>query len=473
AGVRPRVTGVLRTGDAVVAVRVGVAAARLGGEVAHARHRIAAVERADVVIVAVDRRPVAAHAGPHVTGFHARAEVVVGALRIGAAAARDGIVDAGPVAVVGHGVAGVGRADDAVVAARRCHDGRAGAADAGLLAVTELAVVTHDRGAGAHVVAADVARGARVQVVTRGGVAGVRARAEPVALVVGADVPVVGARRLGRRAAIVGRLVAGVVALGPARARVAAVRTDAAAAGVGAVAEKAIVAGGGVVRVRAGACPVAHVVGADFAVAGAGRPRARVAVVGRLAARVVALEAARARVAAVRARAAAARVGAVAEEPVVAGGGVRRVRAGAGAVAGVVGADVVVTGAGRARCRVAGGRGLVAGVVALGAAGAGIAAVRTDAAAAGVGAVAEDPVVAGSGVRRVRAGAGAAAGIVGAEIAVRGAGRPRGGVAVLGRLVARVVALGAAGARVAAVRAHAVAARVGAVAEDPVVAGVR
>src|SRR5207245_8395670 len=45
---------------------------------------------------------------------------------------------------------------------------------------------------------------------------------------------------------------------GPARARVAAVRTDAAAAGVGAVAEKAIVAGGGVVRVRAGACPVAH-----------------------------------------------------------------------------------------------------------------------------------------------------------------------------------------------------------------------
>src|SRR5437773_756591 len=170
-------------------------------------------------------------------------------------------------------------------------------------------------------------------------------------------------------------------AAGPAGARVAAVRAGAAAARVGTVAEEAVVTRGGVVRVRAAACPVAHVVGADVAVAGAGRPRARVAVVGRLAARVVALGAAGARVAAVRARAPAARVGAVAEEPVVAGGGVRRVRAGAGAVAGVVGADVVVTGAGRARRRVAGGRGLVARVVALGAAGARIAAVRTDAGA--------------------------------------------------------------------------------------------
>src|SRR5439155_90696 len=337
AGVRARVTGVLRAGDAVVAVRVGVAAARLGVEVAHARHRVAAVERADVVVVADDVRGVLALAGRGVAGLHARAEIAVGALRIGAAATRDRSVDAGSVAVVGHGVAGVGRADDAVVAGRRWHDGLAGAADAGLLAVAELAIVADDRGASAHVVAADVARGARVQVVARGGVVRVRTGAEPVALVVGADVAVVGARRLGRRVAAVRRLVAGLVALGAAGARVAAVR-----AGVGAVAEEAIVAGGGVRRVRAGAGPVAGIVGADVAVAGAGRPRGRVTVVGGLVARVVAFGPASTRVAAVRAGAAAAGVGAVAEEAVVAGGSVGRVGAGARRGADVVGADVAV-----------------------------------------------------------------------------------------------------------------------------------
>src|SRR5439155_15806762 len=131
AGVRARVTGVLRAGDAVVAVRVGVAAARLGVEVAHARHRVAAVERADVVVVADDVRGVLALAGRGVAGLHARAEIAVGALRIGAAATRDRSVDAGPVAVVGHGVAAVGRADDAVVAGRRRHDSLARAVDAG------------------------------------------------------------------------------------------------------------------------------------------------------------------------------------------------------------------------------------------------------------------------------------------------------------------------------------------------------
>src|SRR5207253_3027716 len=124
-----RVAGLGAVADRVVgAVRILLTAARDGGVVAHVGRLVARVGGADDVVVAVDRRPVAAHAGPHVTGFHARAEVVVGALRIGAAAARDGIVDAGPVAVVGHGVAGVGRADDAVVAARRRHDSVAHAA---------------------------------------------------------------------------------------------------------------------------------------------------------------------------------------------------------------------------------------------------------------------------------------------------------------------------------------------------------
>src|SRR5204862_7159204 len=120
AAVVPRVAGVVGAGDAVVAVGVGVAAARLEVEVAHARHRIAAVERADVVVVADDVRGVLTLAGCGVAGLHARAEIAVGALRLGAAAARVGMVDAGPVAGVGDGVAGVGRAVDDVVAARRC-----------------------------------------------------------------------------------------------------------------------------------------------------------------------------------------------------------------------------------------------------------------------------------------------------------------------------------------------------------------
>src|SRR5262245_14793322 len=179
--------------------------------------------------------------------------------------------------------------------------------------------------------------------------------------VVRARVPVAGTRRARGLEAVVGGLVAGVGALRPAGTGIARVRAGAAAAGVGAVAEEPVVARGGVVRMRAGAGAVALVVRARVPVAGTRRAGGLEAVVDGLVAGVGALRPAGAGIARVHAGAAAARVGAVAEEPVVARGGVVRMRAGAGAVALVVRARVPVVGTPWCRGAEAVADGLVAG----------------------------------------------------------------------------------------------------------------
>src|SRR5262249_27069919 len=153
------------------------------------------------------------------------------------------------------------------------------------------------------------------------------------------------ARRPRRGEAVVGGLVAGIGTLRAARTGITRVRAGAAAAGIGAVAEEPVVARRRVVRMRAGAAAVALVVRAHVAVAGARRPGGSEAVVRRLVAGVGALGTAGAGIARVDAGAAAARVGAIAEEPVVARRRVVRMRAGAAAVALVVRAHVAVAGA--------------------------------------------------------------------------------------------------------------------------------
>src|SRR5262249_58857915 len=118
---------------------------------------------------------------------------------------------------------------------------------------------------------------------------------------------------------------------------------------------------------------------------------------GGLVARVGACRSARARIAGVGAGPAAADVGAVAEEAVVARRGVVRMRARAGAIAPIVRARVAVAGAGGAGGLEAVVAVLVARVGAFRAAGARIAGVRADTPAADVGAVAEEPIVARRG----------------------------------------------------------------------------
>src|SRR5262249_20208427 len=121
-------------------------------------------------------------------------------------------------------------------------------------------------------------------------------------------------------------------------------RTDAAAAAPAGGTRAGVAAGAALVpgRMLARAGAVALVECAHVAVVGARRPARIEAVVSRLVAEIRALRAARARIARVRAHAAAADVGAVAEEPVVARRGVVRVDARPRAVAVIVGADVRV-----------------------------------------------------------------------------------------------------------------------------------
>src|SRR5262249_59626858 len=100
---------------------------------------------------------------------------------------------------------------------------------------------------------------------------GVRTGPRTVALVERARVRVRGAGRTGRVEAVVCRLVADAHAFGASGARVAGVRARAARARVRPVTEEAVVAGCRVVRVDAGATPVAVIIGADVAVARAPR----------------------------------------------------------------------------------------------------------------------------------------------------------------------------------------------------------
>src|SRR6266566_300409 len=160
-----RIAGVRRAHGAVVAVGRGVRAARGG---------IAAVVGAGVAVVAVEGGPSLALARLRVAGLHPVAGVVVVAVGVRLAAARDWRIHAAARAAVGRRVAAVGRAHAPVIAGR----GRAGHAlpsrrVAGLEAVAELAVVAGDSGR----VVADVLLG----------VTGV-GRAEAVVVAVGVDV---------------------------------------------------------------------------------------------------------------------------------------------------------------------------------------------------------------------------------------------------------------------------------------------
>src|SRR5262249_38440117 len=207
-----------------------------------------------------------------------------------------------------------------------------------------------------------------------------------------------------------------------------------------------------------------------IAVARARRPRRGEAVVGGLVAGIGTLRAARTGITRVRAGAAAAGIGAIAEEPVVARRRVVRMRAGAAAVALVVRAHVAVAGARRAGRIEAVVGGLVAAMGTLRAARAGIAGMdRTAAAAARVGTVAEAPVAARRGVVGMRAGAGGVAVVVRALVPGGGAGGACRSEAVVGGLIAGGRAFRAAGTGVARVRAGPAAAGVGAVAEEPVI----
>src|SRR5262249_54843653 len=254
------------------------------------RRRRAAVDRADVPVIADDRRPV--HTGPSrdVARLDAVARIAVVALRVGAAAAGDRRVRAH----VGRRIADIARAHYPVVTGRRraAHAGSA-ARITGLEAVAEDAVVAHHWLPYAASVAARVAGRALVVVIAGGGV--VRVDAAPrcgIAAIVGAGVAVVA---VGRRAADAE----------PAAARVVG------GAGV------AIATGGGIVHVEAAGGRVAAVVGANVVVVAieAGPTHA-----GPVAAGVV--------------RGAGVVVGA--------GGGIGRVDTAALRVAGVVGADVAV-----------------------------------------------------------------------------------------------------------------------------------
>src|SRR5439155_5553996 len=229
-------------GEIIVEVDVAVAAAADRVEMAQPRHRIAGVGRAGIAVIADDGPAGLTKAGRRGTRLEAIAGVAVVAVRIEAAAVRDVGVHARPVAVRGRGIAAVRRAGHGVVARRRRHDGVARSVDAGLLAVAELAVVADDRGAGARAVAADVLERARVLVVAPCGIVGMRTGAEAIAVVVGADVPVVGARGVGRAGAIPGRLVARVVTFVSGTRIPAVHRAGAATAPVGPVAEDSVVA---------------------------------------------------------------------------------------------------------------------------------------------------------------------------------------------------------------------------------------
>src|SRR5262249_27875134 len=107
-------------------------------------------------------------------------------------------------------------------------------------------------------VRAGVAHCARITVVARGVVGWMSTIALAVALVIGADIAVVCAACGGTGVAIVGLLVALIVAFPSFGARVARVLTNTALTGFGAVAEQSVVAGVVVIgHIRAGAC--AHI----------------------------------------------------------------------------------------------------------------------------------------------------------------------------------------------------------------------
>src|SRR5262249_18310510 len=109
-----QVASVGRAGVAVVAVRVGVAAARNRLESAGPRRGRAAVDRTDVPVIADGRHPVHAGPGRDVAGLDAVARIAIVALRVRAAAAGDRRVRAH----VGRRIADIARAHYPVVTGR-------------------------------------------------------------------------------------------------------------------------------------------------------------------------------------------------------------------------------------------------------------------------------------------------------------------------------------------------------------------
>src|SRR6266566_252916 len=228
------VAAVGRAEVVVVAVGVGVAAPGDRREAAVARGRVARVARADVAVVADHRRPRLALARLRVAGLDPVAGVGVLAVGVRGTAIRDRRMHA-----AGHVVAAVGGADQAVVAVGR------GAGHA----LPSRRVAGRDAVAEQAVVAGDIGR--------------VGARSEPVALVVGTEVPVVGADRAGGRRAECGLVARTVVALGPAHAGVAAAGAlpEEQIAGLGPVAEDPIIRAVGIRRAQSlspGGSPTHH-----------------------------------------------------------------------------------------------------------------------------------------------------------------------------------------------------------------------
>src|SRR5437016_4606059 len=193
AGVSRHLTVVGRAGVAVVAVGVRVAAAGDRVERALAGRMVAAVDGAEVAVVARDRYPGLALPRRELTGLHAVAGVAVVALGVQAAAALDRRV----AARVGRDIARVPGAHHVVVAAgRRPAQAAAGARVAPLGAVAEDTVVADHGLPDAAAAAAGIIGGALVVVVAGSRVGAVDALARAgVTAVVGADVAVVAVRR--------------------------------------------------------------------------------------------------------------------------------------------------------------------------------------------------------------------------------------------------------------------------------------
>src|SRR5439155_1611935 len=186
----------------VVAVRVRLATGR-DRLVGAAADRLTAVPGAPSPVVAVERAAGLAHPGGDVTGLGAGAHVVVIAIAVRAAAAADGGVRA-PV----HRVAGVGRADDAVVAVGwRAGEAIAGVGIAGIDAIADIRVGADHVGPGTGAIPAAVCLRAGVAVVARGRVGGVAAARRRVAAVIRAGVVVIA---VARRSARAGAHLAGV-----------------------------------------------------------------------------------------------------------------------------------------------------------------------------------------------------------------------------------------------------------------------
>jgi hypothetical protein len=155
-------------------------------------------------------------------------------------------------------------------------------------------------------------------VVARRRVRRMRAYACAIALIVGAGVVIGRAARARWLAAVVGGLVTAIVAFRSTDTRVAGVGAGAPAARVGPVAEEAVVTQCRVRGMRAYACAIALIVGADIVIGRARGAHGLTAVVSGLVTAIVAFRSTDTRVAGVAAGATAARVGPVAKDPVVA-----------------------------------------------------------------------------------------------------------------------------------------------------------